>query len=281
MTEIATFARSLWRRHYALPGEHGAWIWWLGPPAIGTAAAGRPGINFWVLLVGALSSFLLRQPATIAVKSLSSRRPKEDLYPAVFWAAACSILGLLSAFVLVRQGYSRLVWLALLGLPVFALHLWLVSKRAERGQRGVELVGAGVLALAAPAGYWVSGGSSDPEAWILWGLTWLQCAASIVFIYLRLEQRTLREAPLQRERWRAGARVVAYHIANVIAGAVLWIAGYVPWLVALGFGVMLIDALEGVAHPPVGAGPTRIGIRQLVMSLLFVSLAVLGYMTRG
>jgi hypothetical protein len=230
--------------------------------------------------VGALSIFLLRQPVTIAVKSLSGRRPKEDLRPASFWAAVYSAISLFSAFVLVRAGHARLLWLALPGVPIFALHLWLVSRRAERGQRGVELVGAGVLALAAPAGYWVSGGRSDLEAWILWGLTWLQSAASIVYVYLRLEQRRLGQTPPDKEKWRAGSRVLAYHAVNLLAGAALWVTGYVPWLVAMAFGILLVDAVEGVAHPPVGARPARIGIRQLVMSLLFVLLAVLGYALR-
>lgn len=268
---------NIWRKQYALPAEHGSWIWWLGPLVLGLAAGGHPDLDAVLLLLAALSAFLLRQPATIVVKVISGRRPRSDLSPATFWIVGYGLITAIAVWALIASGHPQVVILAIPGVPVFAWHLWLVSRRAERGQMGIELVGAGVLALAAPAGYWVAGGTGERVPWILWALTWLQAASSIVFIYMRLEQRKLPEVPPARELWRQGRRTLLYHTFNLAASLGLAVLGWAPWLAPAAFGLMLADALEGVARPPVGAKPTSIGLRQLGVSASFMLIMALGY----
>lgn len=275
---LGVLDRRLWRRHYFIPSEHGAWIWWIGPFLIGTAAGGRLSTDVLVLLLAVAAVFFMRQPAAIAVKALSGRRPRSDLAPGLFWTSAYALIALLAVLVLIRASHAQLLWLAIPGVLVFAWHLWLVSRREERGQRGVELVAAGVLALAAPAAYWVAGGTDALTAWLLWLLTWLQSAASIVFIYMRLEQRRLPALPAPRDRWRTGARTLVYHAFNLVAAAGLAALRLVPALVPVAFGLMLADALQGVTHPPVGARPTAIGLRQLGASTAFVALMIAAYL---
>jgi hypothetical protein len=261
-----------------MPQEHGAWIWWIGPLAIGIAAGGRISGAIVPLTLAALAVFLLRQPATIAVKSLSGRRARHDLTPALIWGAAYVAVAAICLALLLSGGHERVLLLGVPGAMVFAWHLLLVSRREERGQMGVELVGAGVLALTAPAGYWVAGGGDPAEPWILWGITWLQSAASIVYIYLRLAQRRMDRMPDVRARWRMGARTIAYHAFNCVASLALAMGGLVPRTVPIAFAVMLAEALEGVAHPPVGTRPALIGVRQLAASILFVVIVLLGYL---
>jgi hypothetical protein len=267
--------RELGRRQYFLPSEHGSWIWWIGPFAIGLAAGRRLSADVFLLFGALLLAFLARQPASIVVKAASGRRPRRDLAPAAVWLAVYSVLSLGSLAALVSAGYRQLLFLAIPGVLVFAWHLWLVSRREERGQRGVELVAAGVLALAAPAAYWLSSGAETRTAWVLWGLCWLQSAASIVTVFLRLEQRRLQAFPLHP--WREGSRVLAYHACNLAAGLLLALVGWAPALVPVAFLLLLVDAVEGVAHPPVGARPTSIGFRQLGASLAFVFVMILAY----
>lgn len=269
--------RRLLQKQYFLPAEHGAWIWWIGPLVIGLAAGGRITWDVLLLALAGLMLFLLRQPASIAVKALSGRRTHRDLAPALVWAAIELLVGSLALAPLVAAGHQRLLLLAPPVGLVFAWHLWLISRRAERGQMGVELVGAGVLALAAPAAYWVSGGEGHVEPWLLWALTWLQSAASIVHVFLRLEQRRMTVLPAQGIRWRMGARSLAYHTFNLALSTALAGAGMVPWLVPFAFGVVLVDALEGIARPQVGARPTAIGLRQLGASAAFVLVMVAAY----
>ncbi|MBF8257225.1 MAG: hypothetical protein HW375_2132, partial [Anaerolineales bacterium] len=127
-----------------------------------------------VLAVAALAGFLLRQPATILVKVSAGRRPSRDrrppreFRPALAWAAVDLILIGLTTAVLVAGGHARILILAVPGLLVFAWHLRLVRRREDRRQMGIEIVGAGVLALAAPAAYLVCGGSSAGLPWLLW-----------------------------------------------------------------------------------------------------------------
>src|SRR3990172_5304403 len=99
----------MWRRHYALPAEHGSWIWLLGPLAVGIAAARRLTPDLAPLALAALAAFLLRQPATVAVKVLSGRRAREDLEPALAWLAGYALLGGLALAWLVRAGHGQLL----------------------------------------------------------------------------------------------------------------------------------------------------------------------------
>ncbi len=274
-----TDLRRIFRKHYALPTEHGSWIWWIGPFVIGAAAAGAFPAALWLLFVTAFAAFLSRQPIALLVKVASHRRPASDRLPALFWAAIYGVIVLLGLAGLAWLGFGRLLLLlALPALLVFAWHLWLVSRREERGQMGIEIVGAGVLALTAPAAYWVAGGPNDRTAWILWLLCWLQSAASIVLVYLRLEQRHWPTVPPPSRRWRSGRRALAYHLFNVLAATLLAAWRVVPGLVPVAFGLMLADAVDGILRPSVGARPAAIGLRQLAASLLFVVLVAAAYL---
>ena len=266
-------ASRLFRKQYFLPSEHGSWIWMLGPFIIGTAASGEPSIASRLLLLMALSLFLIRQPVMVLVKVRTRRRHQRDTAPALFWAIIYSVLIGLTTTSLILRGFHQLLLLAIPAVPVFTWYLYLISKRKERGQRGVELVGSGVLALAAPAAYWVSGGNDIILAGILWALSWLQSTASIINVYLRLEQRQLKTLPPLSARLRMGRRTAAYHIFNLALVCFLASQTLIPLLIIAAFGLMLIDALEGTLRPVIGIRPSIIGLRQLVSSSIFVVLA--------
>jgi len=266
------------RKQYAIPTEHGSWIWWIGPLLIGVAAGGKINSSLGILFIAALAAFLSLHPTTMVVKVLSGRRSNSDLVPALFWMILYGLITLVATAVLVSRGFSQLLLIAIPAIPVFALHLWFVSQRSERGQMGVELIGSGILALTAPAAYWLSGGTNSLEVWILWGLTWLQSAASIVYVYLRLHQRRLPEAPQGSERWQMGSRSLMYHIFNLVLGIVLAALHLVPLGIPLAFSLMLLDVLESILRPPIGVKPTSIGFRQLGSSTLFVMILVVSYL---
>src|SRR5512134_398543 len=145
----------------------------------------------------------------MAVKAYSGRRPRSDLPAARFWMMLYGVIILVALFGLISNGFGYLLLLAIAGVPVFAWHLWLVSRREERRQASVEILGTGVLSLAAPAAYWVGLGHYDVMGLWLWILVWLQRAASIVYAYLRLEQRELVQLPARNDLWRMGRRAFA------------------------------------------------------------------------
>jgi hypothetical protein len=269
------FPQVYFRRHIALPGEHGAWVFILSPLLIGIFAGGQWKLETAYLIIAAMAAFLIRQPVTIAVKVYSGRRPRRDLPATWFWIGVYSILALLSIVGLVLSGYSYLLYLALPGAPVFIWHLYLVSRRAERRQAGVEVVASGVLALAAPAAYWTGVSQPDPMGWWLFGLTWIQSAASIVYAYLRLEQRELPSTPPPIQRLRTGWRALLYTSFNLVAVLAFSWAGWLPELIFLPYLLQWGETLWGTLHPAVGMKPTLIGLRQLLVSSLFTTLFIL------
>lgn len=259
----------------ALPSEHGAWVFLLSPLLIGLFAAGRFTLASALLIVGALAAFLLRQPVSIMVKAYSGRRPRTDIPAARFWMIVYGSVGLLALIGLILEGHIDLLLLALPGIPVFVWHLYLVSRRAERRQPGVEIIGSGVLALSAPAAYWVGVGGPDPTGWWLFALTWLQSAASIVYAYLRLEQRELKEVPDRQAQVRMATRALLYTTFNMVAVIILSVRSLLPPYLFIPYALQWVETVWGTLHPAVGVKPTRIGIRQLVVSSLFTLLFVL------
>ena len=278
MTGLTEFSQRLWRKQLAVPAEHGSWVWLLGPLIIGLAAGGQPGFPSLVLVVAGLTAFMLRQPLTMVVKALSGRRPRHELAPALVWVGFYALVLLAALSGLVLLGFPELLFLAIPGIPVFIWHLVLIARRDERGQMGVDLVGSGVLALAAPAAFWVSGGGELQTALILWVVTWLQAAGSIVHVFLSLRWRKREQTPGRFDRWREGGRSLLYNSFNLIVVIILAAAGLAPGLLTAAFLLMLADNLITIRYPPLGVNPVRIGLRQLAVSSIAVIVIAVGYL---
>ncbi|MEO6063614.1 MAG: YwiC-like family protein [Thermoflexales bacterium] len=273
-------ARSVFRRRIALPTDHGSWFFLATPLVIGLFAGGSVSAATPLLVVAAFAAFLIRQPVTTAVKAYSGRRPRDELPAARFWIAVYGLIGLAAAGGLLALGFGYIMVLALPAIPVFAWYLVLVSRRAERRQMGVEILGSGVLALAAPAAYWTGIGAPDALGGWLWALSGLQSAGSIMYAYLRLEQRVLPGIPDLRARMRMGARAIALCGANTGIALVVGIAGVIPAFVFVPFSVQFAEAVWGTVRPAVGARPARIGARQSVVSALFTLLFIVCWRLR-
>lgn len=266
--------QSLWQRHIAITQEHGSWVFLLSPLLIGLFAGGRWTAAAGWLVLAALAVFLLRQPLTVLVKVWSGRRGAQDRAPAFFWAGVYSLLALFGFWGLWRNGQAHLAVLALPGAPVLAWYLYLVARRAERRQLGVEIVASGVLALAAPAAFWIGRGEHDVMGWWLWGLNWFQSAASIVHAALRLSQRSWPKIPPSADRWRAGARALGYTGFNLAAVAALSLADVLPAWLFVPYLLQLGETVYATLRPAIGVKPTRIGVRQLLVSTIFTILFI-------
>lgn len=267
--------QTIFRRQIALPQDHGSWVFLLSPLIIGLFAGKSFSAASLALVVAALAAFLIRQPVTVAVKAYSGRRPRTDLPAARFWMVVYGTLVTLSIAELVVLGETYILLLAIPALPVFAWHLWLVSRRSERRQAEIEILATGVLALAAPAAYWIGQGGYHPLGWVLWVLTWFQSAASIVHAYLRLEQREWTSTPDLGTRFRAGWRAIAYTVFNLTVSLALGAFGIITGLVCLPYLLQAVETLWGTVKPAIGAKPVAIGVRQLIVSTEFTILFLL------
>lgn len=216
-----------------------------------------------------LAGFLIRQPVTILVKVVSGRRPKDNFYPALIWFLMYSLVMLISLFVLILQKSTFILFLAVPAIPVFIWHLWLVSKRAERRQIWIEIAASGVLALAAPAAYWIGLQRYDSIGWLLWGLSWLQVAGTILHAYLRLNQRQLKERPPQKELFKMSRESFLFNTALFAGVLILALVSWVPTFLPLVFLIQPLEVIWGTFHPAISVAPKKIGIRQLIISSLF------------
>ena len=267
--------KNIFRRPIALPQDHGSWVFLLSPLLIGLSAGETFHIGSLALVFAALAAFLIRQPVTVAIKVYSGRKSKRDLPAARFWIFSYGIIAILSITELIFLGYTTVLLLAIPAIPVFGWHLWLVSKHDERKKAGIEILATGVLALAAPAAFWIGKNSYDSLGWTLWVLTWFQSAASIVYAYLRLEQRQWKFVPSIAERLKAGQRALAYTIFNVVLVVVLGALGNISIFICLPYLIQLEETLWGTVNPATGAKPVQIGVRQLIVSTLFTILFVI------
>ena len=273
-----------------VPTNHGSWVWWLGPFAIGTAAGGRPAGDAAALFIAALAGFLVHHPAAIAVKAATRRRAPADLGPALVWVALFALAAASAVPCLVWHGHARVLWLALPGAIVFALHLVLVARRRERRQLAIEILEGGVLALAAPAAYAVSGGLRDAEGWVLWALCWVQTAGAIVNVFVQLPPRPVPSTGLAssarpetppparvRPRLPLGALSLALQLLGLVLVASFAVAGEAPWWALGPFAIVAVEALGNVVRAPAGRRPADVGVRQLVVSVLFVAGTILAW----
>ncbi|MCZ2127227.1 MAG: YwiC-like family protein [Anaerolineales bacterium] len=267
------------KRHIYLPQDHGSWVFILSPLLIGAFAGRTFRAATAYLFVAAMCAFLIRQPITVAFKIWSGRRAAAELPVAQFWIMFYGAIAFAALVGLVFAGYGYILYLAVPGAPVFAWHLWLVSKRAERRQINVEVVATGVLALSAPAAYWVGVQDYNPTGWRLWLFAWLQSSASIVYAYLRLAQREMKrdkaEAMTPADWRKLGFRALLYTSFNVVLTIGAGAFGLIPFGTFAPFLLQWLETVWGVSRPAVGWNPIRIGVRQLIVSTLWTVLFIL------
>ena len=269
---MQTFKEKYFRKQIAVPQDHGSWVFIITPLVIGFVLSGKFNTSSIYLLIAAFAAFFIRQPVTAAVKSYAGRRPHRDLPAAYFWISVYGFIALLMLIGLGMRGYLDVVYLAVPGFLIFGWHLYLVSKRDERKQAGLDVVASGALALAAPAAFWIGRGVYDPFGWLLWLLIWFQSAASIVHAYMRLEHRKQAKIPERSEKLKIGSRALMYTSFNLLVSFLLGLFSILPSLIFLAYFPQWIEAIWWTFNPDIKAKPVPIGIRQTVVSTLFIVL---------
>lgn len=255
-------------KHIAIPSEHGAWIFLMTPLLIGLFLGGISKGSVPLVLT-LLAAFLIRQPVTMLVKIHTGRRNEKERFPALVWFTIYSIILLINLIVLIVQGYAYILLLAVPAVPVFVWHLWLVSKRAERRKKLIEIAAGGVLALAAPAAYWIGLQSYHPTGWLLWILAWGQVTGTILYAYLRLNQRQLTQVPSTKETFQMGQEAIIFNISLLLCVVMTSFLGLNTTILILAFLIQPVEVLWGIFHPAIKTPPKKIGVRQLIISSLF------------
>lgn len=275
-TSGLNFSRLLRNRQAAVPTEHGSWVFLFVPLVIGAALGGLRPESF-LLVVTVLAAFMARQPLTLLVKVISGRRPQKEGVAGLFWLTVYGLIAAAGAAWLAVLGYGVLFWLAVPALPVLSWHLWLVSRRQERRQALVEIAGSGALSLGVIAAYWTGLDHYSPTGWLLWGLCWAQAAGTILYAYLRLEQRRWKVKPAFADGLRAGRAPLAFNLALLLAVIGLAVIKAAPAWLPLAFAIQAIETIWGIYKPAVGVKPVIVGIRQMIVSILFAVFFILAW----
>lgn len=227
---------AIFRKSIVFPAEHGSWTWLLVPWLVGGLVGGNFAGPVWLVLVGSLALFLVRQPATVWLRSRRGRARQADGAVATLWLLSFSLIALGALVVLLIIGYAKIFWLGLPLGPLLALYLAAANRRrADVRALWMEIAGAAGLAVTAPAAYVAATGQLTPIAWQLWALLAALNSLGALYVRLRIADTHGRFA----RRWPLWAVAALLLVGATLAAQ----AQALPSLTILPFAVCLLRAL--------------------------------------
>ena len=262
------------------PSEHGSWSMTLVPflIGVGTGAVATVGpfaaLGAGLCLLAVLAIFLARQPVSLWLRIWRGRGRRSDLSTARFWTLALLAMAALAGAGLLALGRWPVLWLAAPAAGVLGLTLALTIWRGPR-QLSTELIGVIGLALTAPAAYVSVAGRFDATAWLVWAITAGHNAISVLYVRLRIDDRHGR-ATGRQATW-----VVTAHTVSLLAVVGAAAAGWLPWLIALPVGLLLVRALVVARRRPSIADVRHFGFTEMGLGLAFAAIVVAAFLLAG
>lgn len=266
---------SPFRKHIALPSDHGSWVFLISPLLIGLFAGGGSFPTTYLLIFAVFAAFFIRQPTVIAIKVIAGRRSKKELSSALFWIFVYGSIAIISLIPILNSDYAFILNLAIPGVTIFILYLWFVYTRTERNRKYFDILASGSLALAAPATYWSGVGHPHTIGWILWSLVWAQSAASILYAFLRLSQRKLKQIPDTKEKIKIAGPALIFTAFNFFITFILSYLKIFPPYIFIAFLLQFVETIYGTLYPAINKKPREIGIRQLIVSTFFTIIFII------
>lgn len=253
--------RVFFRKNLVLPAEHGSWAWLFIPYLVGITVAGGVNTAVFLLLVGGLAAFLLRQPATAWLRIHQGRGRQADRPLAVGWTVGLAGTAVFSFAVLLFIGLYDLLWLTIPLLALLVAYL-VVAFRRQSDVRAMwmELAGAVGLAAMAPAAMIAVRGQLSQTAWVIWGLVGLLNALGVLYVRLRIadtHQRPISRFPI----WFV-------HLLVLLAVGVAAVNNLVPFLAIVPFLILAGRAISAVLRPNPIPNMKRFGFAEVGMELI-------------
>ena len=261
---------SRFRKQLILPAEHGSWAWLLVPFLVGTAVAQTYTLPVWLVLVGGLASFLLRQPATVWLRVQQGRGRASDGSLALRLMQMLGGILLLCGLGLLLQGRFVLVWLLIpLGI-LTAVYTAAARSRQSTRTLQMELVGAAGLALMAPAAILAAIGQSDLTVWLVWGLMATQNVLGVFYVRQRIADTHNRPFNRRPLFWS--------HLLGLVIVLGTAVAGLISWLATIPFVGFLLRAVWTHRQPRPIKNIKKFGFQEVGVELLSGFFIVLGYL---
>jgi hypothetical protein len=221
--------------------------------------------------LSALLAFVAREPTVLWLRAARRGRPAGAARRIALVEGAGAALS--GAVLLLAYGLWGLLPLFLAAGVLGAGHLALTLAGRDRtlAGEGVAILG---VSLAAPAARHVAVGAWDPEAFWLWGLTFLYYGSSVFYIKLRVGTAHPGKGTDLRALRR---RCALYHGTLLLALAAILVAGHLSWLAGLAFAAVLARAAWFLLRPVRRLDLRRLGYLEAAYSLAFLVLTVLAF----
>jgi len=221
--------------------------------------------------LAALLAFVAREPMVLWLRAARRGRPAGSARRIALAEGAGAALS--GAVLLLGYGRWGLLPVFLAAGVLGAAHLAQAVAGRDRtlAGEGVAILG---VSLAAPAARLAAVGAWDPEAFWLWGLTFLYYGSSVFYIKLRVgTAHPGKKTDLSALR----RRCALYHGALLVALGVLTGAGHLSWLAGLAFAAVLARAAWFLVRPVRSLDLRRLGYLEVAYSLAFLVLTVLAF----
>ena len=269
-SEVKAKRPSRFRKQLILPTEHGSWSWLLVPFFVGTAVVQTFSLPVWLVLIGGLAFFLLRQPATVWLRVRQGRGRQSDGPLALRLLLLLIILLLLCGIGLLLLDRLIMLWLLLPFVTLMAFYLLASRSRQTTRSLKMELVGAAGLALMAPATMLAAVGRIDLTVWLLWGLLAAQNVLGVFYVRQRIadtHKRPFNKKPLL---WS--------HLSGMILVGGTAVAGLIPWLAVVPFVGLLLRAVWASQQPRPIRHIKKFGFLEIGVELLSGAFIAAGYL---
>ncbi|GBE57788.1 hypothetical protein BMS3Abin01_00709 [bacterium BMS3Abin01] len=267
----------------SLPREHGAWAMLLVPFLTGAMVGAVTAPPDWWLLAAGLSGTLLLFTARPPLLLLFKRRTRSGGFGEGARRLAINVLvpamaaAVLYLWLILCHDLGKMLILAAVGLPLFAIHLAFVDRRRERSA-AAEMVGVALLTLTAPLAYGIATGGLDAVAWWLWLLNGLYFSTSIFYVKMRMTASRLREnRPGWRRKLVPARNTMAY---SALAAALLAVAagsGRIPAAAPAAYLPLLVYIIIRIVTLGTEMRIKQEGIWQTVLSAAFGIILVMAY----
>jgi hypothetical protein len=269
-------------------------------PLVTGAVAGNPRGEriVWILLFAtvALGLFCLRTPVEAALQ-ISPLRPQNDgerslIYSSIFIYSSVPVLAL-TVLILWAHAYGLLL-LGAAAAIAFLLQAILkqlgrnIRLRAEaltvtsspallrraEARMNAQLTGAIALSSTAAGAYYLATGHFGPTAVIIWLANWLFAANQIHFVQLRIHSARAMTTP---EKFRHGRGFLIHQAFSLLLLGLIWQAGWLPGLVLMAFGLLLVRGFVWFLESPRPLRIQRLGISELLYAIVFGVFFIAGF----
>lgn len=247
-----------------LPKEHGAWAMLYVPMVAGALVAGEFNLRVVWLFFSTSFLFIARESLLAWWRARHRGQAQPQAFKTLFiYTAMAGVCG--APLVLVYKLY----WLMPMAAATAGLLFYNAVQATRREDRTIagEVMAILGMTLTAPATYYAARGAWAAEALWLWALCALYFTSSVFYVKLRVHWLNRRKQEQRRQSWW---RCAIYHTCLLAVLVTIAATGNLSLLVLVAFAPVLGRSFWHLAKPAERINLKRIGVTEIVYSLVFL-----------